>query len=180
MLFNPNKCKHIYITNKRKIIQTTYIIHGQQLKEISQAKNVGVTIDNKLSCNSHVDVVTKRANKTTAFLRRNISACSRDIKWKCYKSVVRPQLDYASTTWDPYTKTNSAKVEAFQRRAVRLCYNDYSGTCSVTSTMQELCWEDLQARWQQNKAIMMYKIVNLVDIPAAQYLTTAGASTRGH
>ena len=98
MLFNPDKCEHIRITKKRKIIQTTYIIHGQQLKETAQAKYLGVTIDNKLSWNSHVDLVTKRANQTTAFLHRNLSTCSRDVKSKYCKSLVRPQLDYASTT----------------------------------------------------------------------------------
>ena len=181
MPFNPDKCEHIQITNKRKIIQTSYTIHGQQLKETSQTKYLGVTIDSKLSWNSHVDLVTKRAKQTTAFLRRNLSCCSRYVKAKCYKSLVRPQLDYASTSWDPYTKTNAAKVEAVQRRAARFCFNDYSRTSSVSLMMQELGWEDLQTRRQQNKAIMMYKIVNnLVDIPADQYLTTAAASTRGH
>ena len=76
MLFNPDKCEHIRITNKRKIIQTSYTIHGQQLKETAQAKYLGVTIYSKLSWNSHVDLVTKRANQTTAFLRRNLSCCS--------------------------------------------------------------------------------------------------------
>ena len=180
MLFNPDKYEHIRITNKRKIIQTSYTIHGQQLKETIQAKYLDVTIDSKLYWIAMWTWWLKRANQTTAFLRRNLS-CSRDVKAKCYKSLVRLQMDYASTTWDPYTKTNAAKIEAVQRRTARFCFSDYSRTSSVTSMMQELGWEDLQTRWQQNKAIMMYKIVNnLVDIPADQYLTTAGASTRGH
>ena len=125
--------------------------------------------------------VTKRANQTTAFLRRNLSSCSKDVKAQCYKSLVRPQLEYAATTWDPYTKTNSAKVEAVQRRAARFCFNDYRQTSSVSSMMQDLGWEQLQTRRQQNKTVMMYRIVNnLVEIPANQYLTPTGVSTRGH
>ena len=181
MLFNPDKCEHIRITNKRNIIQTSYNIHGHTLKETTQAKYLGVTIDNKLSWNSHVDQVTKRANQTTAFLRRNLSSCSKDVKAQCYKSLVRPQLEYAATTWDPYTKTNSAKVEAVQRRAARFCFNDYRQTSSVSSMMQDLGWEQLQTRRQQNKTVMMYRIVNnLVEIPANQYLIPTGVSTRGH
>ena len=55
MLFNPDKCEHIRITNKRNIFKTSYNIHGHTslrchtLKETSQAKYLGVTIDNKLS-----------------------------------------------------------------------------------------------------------------------------------
>ena len=181
MLFNPDKCEHIRITNKRNIIQTSYNIHGHTLKETTQAKYLGVTIDNKLSWNSHVNQMMKRANQTTAFLRRNLSRCSKDVKAQCYKSLVRPQLEYAATTWDPYTKTNSAKVEAVQRRAARFCFNDYRQTSSVSSMMQDLEWEQLQTRRQQNKTVMMYRIVNnLVEIPANQYLTPTGVSTRGH
>ena len=62
ILFNPDKCEHIRITNKRKVIQTSYNIHGQILNETSKAKYLGVTIDNTLSWNSHIDTVTKKAN----------------------------------------------------------------------------------------------------------------------
>ena len=62
MAFNPNKCKHIRVTNKWKIVQSSYKIHGQVLKETTKAKYLGVTTDSKMTWNSHVDVVTKRAN----------------------------------------------------------------------------------------------------------------------
>ena len=81
----------------------------------------------------------------------------------------------------PYTKTNSTKMEAVHRRAARFCFNDYSRTSSVSSMMQDLGREELQIRCQQNKAVMIYRIVNNpVEIPTDQYLTAAGVSTRGH
>ena len=94
MNFNPDKCEHIRITNKRKIIQTSYKIHGQVLKETTKAKYLGVTIDKTLSWNSHIDMVTKRANQTISFLQRNLSSCPKDIKEASYKTLVRPQLEY--------------------------------------------------------------------------------------
>ena len=124
--------------------------------------------------------MTKRANQTTAFLQRNLSSCLKDVKTQCDKSLVRPQLEYAATTWDPYTKTNSAKVEAVQRRVARFCFNDYRQTRSVSSLLQDLGLEQLQTRCQQNKTVMIYRIVNnLVEIPVNQYLTPTGVSTRG-
>ena len=78
------------------VIQTSYNIHRQTLKEPSKAKYLGVTIDSKLPWNSQIDTVTKRANHTvTVFLGRNLSSCPKDVKAKCYKSIVRPQLEYA-------------------------------------------------------------------------------------
>ena len=151
MVFNPDKCKHIRITNKQKVIQTSYNIHGQTLNETSKAKYLGVTIDNTLSWNSHIYTVTKKASQTTTFLRRNLSSCPKDVKAKCYMS----------TTWicfdgmGPCNKFNIAKVESVQRRVARFCYNDYCRTSSVTSMLQELGSEDLQSRWEQNKVAMI-------------------------
>ena len=125
--------------------------------------------------------MTKRANQTISFLQRNLSSCPKDIKEASYKTLVRPQLEYAATVWDPATKTGINKVEAVQRRAARFCQNDYRRTSSVTSMIQNLGWEELQYRREQCKTVMMYRIINnLVDIPAEKYLTHSGTSTRGH
>ena len=67
MSFNPDKCEVIRITNKKKIIDAKYTIHGQVLHETNRAKYLGVTIDNTLSWNKHIDIMTKKSNNTTAF-----------------------------------------------------------------------------------------------------------------
>ena len=60
---------------------------------------LGVLKDSKLSWNSHIDAVTKRTNQTTAFLRRNLSSCTKDVKAQRYKSIGRPHLEYTLTVW---------------------------------------------------------------------------------
>jgi hypothetical protein len=65
MSFNTDKCEVIIITNRKKIIDAKYYMK-------QTAKYLGVTIDNTLSWNSHIDIMTKKANNTTAFLRRNM------------------------------------------------------------------------------------------------------------
>ena len=102
MLFNPDKCEHIRTTKKRRIIQTSYTIHSHKFKDTSQARYLGITIDDKLAWNSHTDIVTKRADQATAFLHRNLPTCTKEVKAKCYKFLVHPQLEYADTIWDPH------------------------------------------------------------------------------
>ena len=94
---------------------------------------------------------------------------------KCYKSIFRPQLEYASTKWDPVKISSIAKLESVQRRAARFCCKN------ITSMMQELCWEDLQLRRGQSKVTMMLRIANKLDeIPAGQFRTATGVATRRH
>jgi hypothetical protein len=65
-------------------------------------------------------------------LRRNINSCLRQVKAQCYTTLVRPNLEYAATVWDPYTKFNINKLEKCQRRAARFVNGDSSRESSVT------------------------------------------------
>ena len=182
MSFNPDKCEVIRITKKRKPIDAKYTIHSKKLGHTKNAKYLGVLISDTLSWNAHVDTVTKKANNTTAFLHRNLSNCPQHIKDNCYKTFVRPQLEYAATVWDPHTDINIAKLEGALCHAARFVRNDYNYTSSITEMMRALEWESLQQRRHQAKSVMMYRIVNsLDDIPPRENLHPQGtAVTRGH
>eukprot|EP00111_Clytia_hemisphaerica_P006322 TCONS_00018317-protein len=70
MEFHPGKCYVLCITNKHKIIDHTYTIHGQNLKAVDKVKYLGVTISKNLSWKHHVSVITAKANSTRIFLQR--------------------------------------------------------------------------------------------------------------
>ena len=143
--------------------------------------NLGFPFSNTLSCNSHIDTITKKANNTTAFLRRNMSTCPRKVKDTCYRTFVRPQVEYAATVWDPYTIDNIKNVKAVQWRAARFVTGDHRYTSSVTAMTENFSWETFQHRRQQAKAIMMYRIVHaMVAIPASPHLQLLCTATRGH
>ena len=41
-------------------------------------------------------------NHQDGFLRRNISKFPEEIKKRAYQAIVRPNVEYASSAWDPY------------------------------------------------------------------------------
>jgi hypothetical protein len=49
MHINPDKCEVIRITTKRKIIPSSYFIHGKELNIKSKGKYLGITISQNLS-----------------------------------------------------------------------------------------------------------------------------------
>jgi len=134
-----------------------------------------------MSWNAHFAMTTRKANNTLAFLRRNLHSWPRSTKETCYKSLVRPQLEYASTVWDPHTKSNIKALEMVQRRAARFVSGNYSRQASVAAMLQSLRWEILQERRRQVKVVMLYKIIkNLVAIDPTPFLHLQNTSTRGH
>ena len=167
MQFNADTCEVLRITNKTNSFICNYSVHEQHLQIVKQAKYLGATISSDLSCNQHVDSTVKKATNSLNFLRRNIRDCPPWVKEQCYKSLVRPVMEYACCVWDPYTTSNTRKLEMFQRRAARFVKGDYDMTSSVTTMMNELGWETLQERRRYVKAKIFYRIVYvLVCIPS--------------
>ena len=64
--FNVDKCVIVQISLKPQC-ETSYILYNNKLKQVTDAKYLGVIIDSKLSFNKHVDVICKKANSTLAF-----------------------------------------------------------------------------------------------------------------
>ena len=115
MQFDPSKCQILPITRKVKPLITKYILHNVELESASAAKYLGVTIADDLSWSPHIDNTTKKANQTLDFLKRNIRVHNKDLKSIAYKTLVRQQLEYASTVWYPHYDKDINKVEAVQR-----------------------------------------------------------------
>ena len=177
MEFNADKCEVIRITTKKNPIIYNYQIHQTTLRSTEQAKYLGVTITPDLSWKCHIDNITKKANSTMAFLRRNIRSSPRDAKVKAYKTYVRPIVEYASSVWSPATDCHIDQLEMVQRRAARFVLNDYSRQSSVSAMMSTLGWDTLQQRRDNARTTMLYKIKhNLVDITLDPPLRNARTS----
>ena len=159
MRFQPSKCNMMQLTRKRiKKINANYELEGTLLENVLSIKYLGVTITNDLRWNTHISNVCTKANRTLGFLRRNLSACPKDVKEMAYKGLVRPVLEYACTCWDPPTITLQEELEKVQKRAARFVTGNYSfETGSMTGILAELKWESLKERRKQSRLILLYK-----------------------
>ena len=152
MEFHPQKCQVLRITNKKKIIQAKYNIHEITLEEVSKAKYLGVTINNKLTWRDHISTISRKANSTLGFLQRNLFDSKKNIKEKCYKSYVRPTLEYGSAVWDPHFKKDINELEHIQKRAQKFIdRNSYKKDESGQK------FETLEERRKKNKLLLFHK-----------------------
>ena len=66
--------------------------------------------------NDHIKTIIRKANKVKGFLQCNIKYCPSIVKARCYNSMIRPTLEYASAIWSPYTQKNIDLLETTQRQ----------------------------------------------------------------
>ena len=82
-MVNVNKCEVIQITLKNPI-QSAYYLYGHQLKQVTEAKYLGVTLDSKLK---HIDAICKKANIMLSFIRRNLHTQLTHVELQAYRSI---------------------------------------------------------------------------------------------
>ena len=138
---------------------------------VDHAKYLGLEISSDLTWNTHIQNVTTKAYRTLGFIRRNIGTKRQGIQETAYNTLVRPQVEYASPVWSPYTQSNINKAETIQRRAARWIKNDYFSYSSVTQMLNTLCWSSLEPKRADARLILFDKIVyGLVEIPLPSYI----------
>ena len=158
MEFHPQKCSVLHITRCRNPKYKQYTLHGHILVKEDNAKYLGVVINKTLSWNNHINDVTKKANASLGFLRRNLRIGQEKIKISAYLTLVRPQLEYAAAIWDPYTQTYKNKIEMAQRP--RYVCNNYNREASVTTMIKHLHWRSLQQRRTDIRLFMFIKTLH--------------------
>ena len=146
---------------------------------MDHAKYLGVDISKDLSWNTHINRISTNANRTLGFLKRNFETKNTAIRTAAYQTLVRLQVEYPSTVWSPFTRTNINKIEMVQRRAVLWVNSNYSTYASVSNMLDSLGWRSLEDRRADARLIRFYKIVyNLVAVSLPQYINHPVRMTR--
>ena len=84
------------------------------LPNLTSAKDMEVTIDNKINFNAHVSIITGNAHARAHSIHKYFISRNTQSLVRGFATDVRPILEYASITWSPSTITNIKKVESVQ------------------------------------------------------------------
>ena len=91
------------------------------VEKVKEFKDLGILTNNGLSWNSHIDMITAKANRMLGLIKRAYMDLKDDdttLK-TLYCYLVRSNLEYCSVVWCSFTKRNANKLERIQRRATR-------------------------------------------------------------
>jgi hypothetical protein len=119
----PINARHI--SRKKKLEnETLYNLNGQPIEKVMHIRDLGVTVSSGLSWSRHIEVTASKANKTLGLIKR-ICRNMRDYATRrlLYCTLVKPQLEYASNVWSPYTIKHKSLIENIPRRATKFILN---------------------------------------------------------
>ena len=141
-----------------------YSLHGSPLAVTTTYKYLGVTINNTLTWNDHVNSVVAKATKTLGFIWHTAGGTSTNALMSLYRTLVIPILEYGLPAWCPYTESLSSKIERVQRRATRMFLKQRRGEMSYDDRLRTLNWQTLQSRRQrltvQFTAKCLFQLIN--------------------
>ena len=125
---------------------------------LPHSKELGVQIDEKLSWDSHIDMICKKVSAGIGAMRRIKLFVLLDMLKKVYKSLVQPYFECCPPLWDNCGKLLKDKLQRFQSRAARVLPGANYDIRSA-DIIQTLSWDILDARRLRTKSTLMYKIL---------------------
>lgn len=160
---NISKCKHIKFTKKRIPLATSYKIDGVAIEEVLTIRDLGVVLDSKLTFKPHIEQIVNKSFKMLGFIWRNCKQFKNIAAFKIlYNSLVRSNLDYCSSVWNPHFKCDINRLERVQKRFLFLA-SAHQGRLrqleSYESRLAHFRFVSLtERRWTADQ-VMLFKIV---------------------
>ena len=99
-----------------------------------------------------------KANQKIGLIRRSFMHLDKETFLMLYKSLIRPQLEYANQVWAPRLKKHKTLLENVQRRATKLVPG--LEDLSYEERLQELRLPTLAYRRLRGDLIEVYKIMS--------------------
>ena len=120
MKSNLDKCNFICSTSKK----VSLIVENKDINNSTHERLLGVTIDLKLSFNTYIDHICKKASLKLNALSRITPHLDFKKKKLLINSFFMSQFNYCQLIWMCHNCTKNNKINRLHERCLRLIYND--------------------------------------------------------
>ena len=154
-------------------------MNNKELQTVSEEKDLGVIIQDNLKVDKQVAASVAKANKMLGMIRRSIKSRDEKMMLQLYKSVVRPHVEFAISSWSPHFKKDIEAIEKIQHRFTRLLPRIKH--LSYKDRLIKLNLTTLERRCERGDIIQTYKIMHgLSDVNINELLVEDDSITRRH
>lgn len=166
---NSDKCNIMSFSKQFNPVIFDYKIQGVSLEKMSSVKDLGVNFNSKLMFNDHIERISNKSLQMLGFILRICKNFNRIEPYlKLYKSLVRSQLEYSISVWNPHYNCYIDSIERTQKKFCRALnfkfhlqnvdeYNYYN-------FLKVIKLDSLRLRRTQSDLIFMYKSINSINV----------------
>ena len=120
MKANPDKCHFICSSS----VKTSIMIENKQIRNSSCEKLLGVFFDSKLTFQSHIDNICKKASQKLNAISRITPYMDFNKKRLAVNAFFMAQFNYCPLIWMCHNRTYNNKINRLHERCLQLLYND--------------------------------------------------------
>ena len=168
--FHPLKTKLMVVgstynlNTKSGDLPNAISIDNNLVSRVTSNKCLGVLLDEKLTFETHIEYICKKACAGIGALRRIKPFVPLCTLVTLYRSLIQSYFDYCSPLWDTCGKQLKDKLQKIQNRAGRVITGS-SYDVRSTDVLNNLKWKTLETRRFHTKATLIYKILNDLSAP---------------
>ena len=96
------------------------IVNGAKIDQVSEHRFLGITIDNKLRWDSHINNVCKTVSRRVFLLSKLRYIVDINTRKLFFDAYIKPHIDYASVVWDGCSEVLKKRLNSLHRRYVKV------------------------------------------------------------
>ena len=143
-----NSCSKIHIAMKNRIIP-----HSEKLKIL------GITINNKLKWDTHINDVIRACKYQLRAFRRSMRFLNLDERKMLYNSCIASRLAYGDIIWKETTEQLKYRLQVIQNQAARAILSK-KPRASADPLLKQLNWIKLEDKRKMHGEVLFHKIEN--------------------
>ena len=125
MALNSSKTKCMLLTTYQKrskmvCDKLNLQVDNETIQDVDCEKVLGVSVDENMTWNDHINMIAKRLSMKTALLSRIKCYLNTNQRLQFYKSFLQPHLDYCSIAWSNASNMAIEKIFKIQKRICRI------------------------------------------------------------
>lgn len=130
--------------------------NGTRVKQVATTKSLGITIDDKLSWNCHIEKLTKKIASGIGAMKCVRHLVPPPTLHLIYQALIQPHFHYCCTVWATCGVTLQDKLQKLQNRATRvLTFSNYD--VNAGQLLEILGWKNLDRKRNIQKVTVVFK-----------------------
>lgn len=129
LVINPQKSKYMFIGTRQKLqnlqnYTANISVDGALVERVSEAKNLGLTMDSSLHFEKHVSESVRNCFYRLRLLYKIRSYLSESVRITLCESLVLSKLNYCDTVYGPCLLSRTTKlIQRVQNACARFCFH---------------------------------------------------------